>query len=996
MLGSERKAAHIPGRAPVKKVTLSRRGVDEYRQRGEENLRTRLNVMEDGNREELEHLQSLAEDDDFHAGMPRISLICHAGGELGSLEEDLEQDLVEGENRRRSKREDWHTRRDRTEIHNRAFSTQMPEMVAAYICMCVEPEMSARPRSEEDAVDEIYDIQVVDMFETSSVPVKLDSRGKGIIPALILAQMVPCAPWRPTLAIQSFVKSLCDLHGVPYRPYLCQQFAILYDLYLDLHRRTDERVMRTLGRDSSWCLRHACPACTYKLEGEDALIFDMLTTMDGNDSLKRVLRCEKVATVDAVDEMGEPALGKSRERVDNRDAGDGYYIARERVERWARDRVADRLPMQTVSTEEENPCADRWKNMINDVTSKMWGIFDETGIFLALCRHGFVLVIADMIKSGELAKYPLAVVKELLDAFGMKLGAGYDVGCHFKATVANSELGEEAREKKLQCLVGSFHGHAHNRLCQLRFLATYVEGMGLEDLEGCERFFSRSNGLAKSCRYASRFHRQQEITTYAKHFDSFEMYANLSKFLCNNYHQALAILKTEGALRTWMQQEKVDGVERFHEWLEEEKTYLEGLKGAAKTNEETLEMEYVQKLVNLSASQEKYQVAAAEARRARGSDGTYTPGVSKEDRARRRAQEKVEMDSERVEELEEMLDVVERWTTESLKSAATVEGIKKHKYTLALDALELLIVERIFELTKMNQSQTGYKMRKHIAKALQARSKAVKSAIDRYNDAAITLDPPMPRLSWEQVVEYAFLADFDILRDTRAEVQSRPWTCPAYRLAMDRYFKILRAREEIKRLDIEIRRVVTWIRDENRFLRRMEKNLRAEDGKTEGQVEEDRQMAVQVRLYRQHRGRFDAGHLERFGKLAQTPGFTGSLQCGVAVEHQEVRQRLCELRAELAGEDREGEWIDEEALERQEMEQRLQELRAEVAAEGREDEMDVDDEEGAEVAEEDDEGHDAQEEAVSGSSIGSPCSPWTRVVRLRSRGRDHGWNLLVM
>jgi len=32
----------------------------------------------------------------------------------------------------------------------------------------------------------------------------------------------------------------------------------------------------------------------------------------------------------------------------------------------------------------------------------MWGIFDETGIFLSLCRHGFTLVITDMIQSGEL------------------------------------------------------------------------------------------------------------------------------------------------------------------------------------------------------------------------------------------------------------------------------------------------------------------------------------------------------------------------------------------------------------------------------------------------------------------------------------------------------------------------------------------------------------------------------------------------------------------
>lgn len=147
------------------------------------------------------------------------------------------------------------------------------------------------------------------------------------------------------------------------------------------------------------------------------------------------------------------------------------------------------------------------------------------------CYICFVLILALTILR---AKYPLAVVKELLDAFGMDLGAGYDVGCHFQATVANSDLGDAARAKNLKCLVGSFHGHAHNRLCQLGFLATYVEGMGLEDLEGCERYFSRSNGLAKSCRYASRFHRQQEITTYVKHFDSFETYANLSTWSFSN------------------------------------------------------------------------------------------------------------------------------------------------------------------------------------------------------------------------------------------------------------------------------------------------------------------------------------------------------------------------------------------------------------------------------------------------------------------------------
>jgi hypothetical protein len=86
----------------------------------------------------------------------------------------------------------------------------------------------------------------------------------------------------------------------------------------------------------------------YKLEGEDALIFDMLTTMDGNDSLKHVLRRDKSSVVE--DETGEPTLAKSSERVDNRDASDGYYISRDRVDLWARSRLGDKLLMDQSST----------------------------------------------------------------------------------------------------------------------------------------------------------------------------------------------------------------------------------------------------------------------------------------------------------------------------------------------------------------------------------------------------------------------------------------------------------------------------------------------------------------------------------------------------------------------------------------------------------------------------------------------------------------------
>ena len=49
----------------------------------------------------------------------------------------------------------------------------------------------------------------------------------------------------------------------------------------------------------------------------------------------------------------------------------------------------------------ENPCAGCWKHMKDQHTTRMWSVFDEMGIFMVVCRHGFSLVIADMVQSGE-------------------------------------------------------------------------------------------------------------------------------------------------------------------------------------------------------------------------------------------------------------------------------------------------------------------------------------------------------------------------------------------------------------------------------------------------------------------------------------------------------------------------------------------------------------------------------------------------------------------
>ncbi|KAJ7226507.1 hypothetical protein B0H12DRAFT_1205258 [Mycena haematopus] len=752
-----------------------------------------------------------------------------------------------------------------------------------------------------------------------------------IASACVRRGWIPVSPWTPTVAItiralevyrvahlrcprlgiQAFTRALCDIHGVAPRQWLGSQFSVAFDAYLAIRALVDKRVQAALGRDApNWRLKNACPCCLYKLEGEPCLKIPFMCTFDGNNSLSRYEKREKLE-----DEDGVHAPGASTERLDNRVAPGDYYLPREEVDKWAKDGVDDLMKSFAVDTEEgvegaedgidteevDSGCAERWQNMKEDVTSRAYGMYDETGFFPALCRHGFVLKVVDMVKSGELSKYPLAIVYHILktldgivDPGGV--AGGYDIGCKLAKIVAtHPALKDLARDKNFRALVGAFHGHGHNRLCALEYLMTYVDGVGLEPLEICESFFSKSNALASTTRYASRFHRQQAISTYLKHTDTFDTYQGLTLMLCNKYRRALDIKKTYGTLKESMRELGVESRDVFHTWLEKEKAHLRTL--SKEPPEETLEMEYYQKLVNLQETEERVAAILGVERPFidAQSDAGYAEAAKSTRRIetqRRHALELQEKALAAVHDLEARLEITVRWVPESEKWVAVAAMVGKRRYQRALDHLQGLIIARMFEMAKCNMSGTGYKLRKHIAKALQARSKAVKTAITTYNGIAESMTPPKPTLNWEEVVEYAFLADFDLLREGREDIRGEPWAQLAGRAAMDQHFKLLRADEEIVRLNVEIRRLVTFMKDEEAFLVVEEGSLRAE-GK-EG-------LAVQVGLLRMERARFTAVHMSRLVKLSREPGFTGSLLPGVSISRERhtsvARSRDADMRA---------------------------------------------------------------------------------------------------
>ncbi|KAF8333829.1 hypothetical protein F5887DRAFT_892953 [Amanita rubescens] len=160
-------------------------------------------------------------------------------------------------------------------------------------------------------------------------------------------------------------------------------------------------------------------------------------------------------------------------------------------------------------------------------------------------------------------------------------------------------------------MVGTFHGHAHNRACQLACQhPMYIKGTSLTDGKGCEHVFSSSNELARSTRHCSRFHHHQAIEDHFQFWDQ-DKYALLSKFILNHYREATNLIHTlEQELSVIKEQLRLtDG--DFEHFFEEEQKYLDNLKQMPKTNE--MKIKYIHALNEMAQWKLQWGAAKEEA-----------------------------------------------------------------------------------------------------------------------------------------------------------------------------------------------------------------------------------------------------------------------------------------------------------------------------------------------------------------------------------------------
>ncbi|KAG1855664.1 hypothetical protein DFJ58DRAFT_841091 [Suillus subalutaceus] len=114
----------------------------------------------------------------------------------------------------------------------------------------------------------------------------------------------------------------------------------------------------------------------------------------------------------------------------------------------------------------EKLCTENWKAAADEAKKKMWGIFEETGIFACTCHHGMMLWIVNMVHSGKLFKYPLSIMNKALKVLSSQLLISYDVGCKLATTVKSTSLATKFNESNSHLCIDAFHVYMHNYVCQ--------------------------------------------------------------------------------------------------------------------------------------------------------------------------------------------------------------------------------------------------------------------------------------------------------------------------------------------------------------------------------------------------------------------------------------------------------------------------------------------------------------------------------------------------
>ena len=203
------------------------------------------------------------------------------------------------------------------------------------------------------------------------------------------------------------------------------------------------------------------------------------------------------------------------------------------------------------------------------------------------------------------------------------------------------------------------------------------------------------------------------------------------RFLLNNYKQALRIISTNTAELDAYRALHPNEILDFGSWAAEELAYLKAVESEPK--QDALRVTYVEELEKLTKL--KYDIVRSAVvvlmfyrhtlQSSRDdnflsySQSSFTPGsglshmastaTKRNHAARRAAERQVRSQQDRVEDLEDQLGIepAGRWTMDRREYVQMLEYSQQRQFIRAVEELENLVVQRLFELSKANLASTG-------------------------------------------------------------------------------------------------------------------------------------------------------------------------------------------------------------------------------------------------------------------------------------------------
>ena len=121
-------------------------------------------------------------------------------------------------------------------------------------------------------------------------------------------------------------------------------------------------------------------------------------------------------------------------------------------------------------------------------------------------------------------------------------------------------------------------------------------------------------------------------------------------------------------------------------------------------------------------------------------------------------------------------------------------------------------------------------------------------------------------MSWSQIVDYVYLGEFDVLRLGISDRSHEKWTKQVHREAAIKFFKLCRAREEIRRLNVEVRRLEFSMQTESNKVTVMLRTLATEDPP----------LASELQRQWKYRSSVNDVHRNRLAELRTMSYFTGA------------------------------------------------------------------------------------------------------------------------